>query len=56
MPTNLYKDFDGAIKELSKIKEFCLPLEKSYNAIKKRISSLSVHGSTALGPGLLAAV
>ena len=56
LPTTLYHNFDGVVNELANIKIFCSPLEKSYNAIKKTISSLSVHGSTALGPGLLAAV
>lgn len=41
---------------MKKIKAFCHPLEKSFVTIKKKISELSVHGSTALGPGLLSAV
>lgn len=44
------------VKEVQKIKNFCSPLQKSYTSIKKSISSLSVYGSTALGPGLLSAV
>lgn len=41
---------------MSKVKNFCSPLEKSFAPLKKIISGLSVYGSTALGPGLLSAV
>ena len=36
--------------------KFCFPLDKSYKDLKKTISELGVHGSTALGPGLLSAI
>lgn len=56
LPTGLYHNFEGVVAELASVKDFCSPLEKSFNTIKKTISSLSVHGSTALGPGLLSAI
>lgn len=56
LPTNLYKNFEGICNELQKTKDFCMPIAQSYESLKKTVQGLSVYGSTALGPGLLAAV
>ena len=56
LDSGLYHKFDEIIAECAKINNFCSPLEKSYAALKKRIEGLSIFGSTALGPGLLAAI
>lgn len=52
----LYSNFDGLISEVKKIKNFCHPLLKSYQGLKKRVGSLKTLGSTALGPALLTGV
>lgn len=51
-----FDSFEGIIKQISKLTEFCQPIDKCFKSLKKTIEALETFGITALGPGLLSSI
>lgn len=56
LDSQIYEDFDKIVAASSKIKEFCKSVQTNFASLKKNVNELTIYGSTALGPALLAAV